>query len=170
MAAAERRDEGGDHRAGKAPRRPPSGDLRRARIGLTDFYNQLDDGAWREIADLHRDLDRAVARAYGWPASIADDRLEIRARLAELHRGIESGAVAYRPFADLVAERLLEALSGLRPEAEVGVTVVGGRKVEGTRPELRGRDFVLEAVAGPVTIPVEEVRDVFTWIRGERPE
>jgi N-6 DNA Methylase len=66
-------------------------------IGLTTLYNQVDDGAWSEIADLHRRLDEAVARAYGWKPAIAHDPLEIKARLAELHASISAGA-PYDPF------------------------------------------------------------------------
>ncbi len=68
-------------------------------IGLTDFYNQLDEGAWSDVAALHRDLDRAVAGAYGWPASVAANPLEIRARLADLHGRITAGEIPYEPFA-----------------------------------------------------------------------
>ena len=67
-------------------------------IGLTDFYNQLDEGAWRDVAGLHRELDGAVARAYGWPASVAADRLEVRARLAKLHGEITRSEIDYEPF------------------------------------------------------------------------
>lgn len=67
-------------------------------IGLTDLYNQLDDGAWDELRDLHLELDEAVATAYGWPASAAHDPLEAKARLAELHASILDGA-GYGPFA-----------------------------------------------------------------------
>ena len=66
-------------------------------IGLTDLYNQVDEGAWSEIADLHRQLDEAVARAYGWEPAVAHDPLEIKARLAKLHAKIVDGA-PYAPF------------------------------------------------------------------------
>jgi hypothetical protein len=49
-------------------------------IGLTVLYNQVDEGAWAEVADLHRRLDEAVARAYGWPVSVAHDPVEAKAR------------------------------------------------------------------------------------------
>ncbi len=67
-------------------------------IGLTKLYNQVDEGAWSELRDLHRLLDEAVARAYGWPAAVAHDPLEAKARLARLHVDIVEGAV-YHPFA-----------------------------------------------------------------------
>jgi hypothetical protein len=60
-------------------------------IGLTVLYNQIDDGAWSEIADLHRQLDEAVARAYGWGSAVAHNPLDIKARLAELHASIIEG-------------------------------------------------------------------------------
>ena len=42
-------------------------------IGLTQLYNEVDDGAYRDLRDLHVALDEAVAAAYGWPASAAHD-------------------------------------------------------------------------------------------------
>ena len=47
---------------------------------MTDLYNRRFD--W--LADIHRDLDAAVAAAYGWPADIAND--DILAGLLELNR------------------------------------------------------------------------------------
>lgn len=66
-------------------------------IGLTDLYNRVDEGAWSELAELHRQLDEAVARAYGWESAVAHDALEIKVRLAELHGEILASAV-YSPF------------------------------------------------------------------------
>ncbi len=66
-------------------------------IGLTDLYNQVEDGAWSEIASLHRELDEAVARAYGWEPAVAGNLLEIKAKLAELHAAIVAG-IPYQPF------------------------------------------------------------------------
>jgi hypothetical protein len=66
-------------------------------IGLTVLYNQVEEGAWADVADLHRQLDEAVARAYGWPASVAHDPVEAKARLADLYRQISEGLV-YAPF------------------------------------------------------------------------
>jgi hypothetical protein len=66
-------------------------------IGLTTLYNQVEEGAWAEIADLHRRLDQAVARAYGWKPATAHAPLEIKARLAELQASIVAGA-SYDPF------------------------------------------------------------------------
>ena len=47
---------------------------------LTKLYNQRP--AW--LDNLHRELDAAVAAAYGWPADLSDD--EILARLFELNQ------------------------------------------------------------------------------------
>lgn len=66
-------------------------------IGLTDLYNQIDEGAWSELADLHKQLDEAVARGYGWEPAVAHDPLGVKARLAELHAGIVAGS-PYEPF------------------------------------------------------------------------
>ena len=68
-------------------------------IGLTELYNAIDDGAWKPIADLHRQLDLAVLAAYSWPASLRDDPLELKVRLAERHAAIAAGQMGYDPFA-----------------------------------------------------------------------
>ena len=67
-------------------------------IGLTTLYNRVDEGAYSQIADLHRALDRAVCDAYGWTAAVASDPLELRARLVILNEEIASGRRAYDPF------------------------------------------------------------------------
>lgn len=66
-------------------------------IGLTVLYNRVEEGAWSEIADLHRALDEAVARAYGWPVTVAQDPIEAKVLLATLHRQVRSG-LPYDPF------------------------------------------------------------------------
>lgn len=50
---------------------------------LTNLYNMrgTPEGAW--LDNLHRDLDEAVAAAYGWPVDLSDD--EVLARLLELN-------------------------------------------------------------------------------------
>lgn len=68
-------------------------------IGLTRLYNAVDDGAWTDLKDLHRELDVAVAASYGWPASVAQDDREIVRRLTELNRDISEGRREYTPFA-----------------------------------------------------------------------
>jgi hypothetical protein len=67
-------------------------------IGLTKLYNQVDDGAWADLRDLHRELDEAVAAAYGWPRAVAHDPDETNRRLLELNRAIAAGEIAYDPF------------------------------------------------------------------------
>jgi len=67
-------------------------------IGLTQLYNEVDDGAYRDLKELHVALDEAVAAAYGWPASAAHDPQESNRLLLELNREIAAGRVAYDPF------------------------------------------------------------------------
>lgn len=52
---------------------------------LTNLYNERP--AW--LANVHRDLDAAVAAAYGWPADLGDD--EILRRLLALNLDVLSG-------------------------------------------------------------------------------
>ncbi len=73
----------------------------REQIGLTTLYNQVDDGAWQDLARAHRELDRAVAKAYGWSTKVAQDPLEIKARLARRHAEIVADPASYSPFAYL---------------------------------------------------------------------
>lgn len=67
-------------------------------IGLTKLYNEVDEGAYRDLRELHVALDEAVAAAYGWPASVAHDPQESNRRLLELNRAIAAGEIEYRPF------------------------------------------------------------------------
>jgi hypothetical protein len=67
-------------------------------IGLTKLYNQVDEGAYSDLRELHEELDEAVAVAYGWPASAAYDPQESNRLLLELNRAIAAGEVRYRPF------------------------------------------------------------------------
>lgn len=67
-------------------------------IGLTALYNAVDEGAWRDVAGLHRRLDHAVLDAYGWPGALRDDPLELKARLAALYADVSAGRVGYEPF------------------------------------------------------------------------
>jgi hypothetical protein len=68
-------------------------------FGLTRLYNEVDDGAYADLTALHNELDRAVAVAYGWPASVAGDPGESNRRLLELNEAIAAGRVEYEPFA-----------------------------------------------------------------------
>ena len=67
-------------------------------LGLTKLYNLMDDGAFTDLAALHKELDVAVAAAYGWTASVAQDRPELVARLTELNRQISERERPYNPF------------------------------------------------------------------------
>ncbi|WP_100811577.1 DNA methyltransferase [Microbacterium sp. BR1] len=67
-------------------------------MGLTKLYNLMDDGAFTDLAALHRRLDEAVAAAYGWPKSVAQDAPELVRRLSALNREIAEGGRAYAPF------------------------------------------------------------------------
>ncbi|MGH3049163.1 MAG: hypothetical protein ACRDLK_03315, partial [Gaiellaceae bacterium] len=67
-------------------------------IGLTRLYNEVDDGAYRPLYEAHRELDEAVAAAYGWPSSAAHDPAESNRLLLELNRAIAAGDVEYHPF------------------------------------------------------------------------
>ena len=67
-------------------------------IGLTRLYNLMDDGAFVDLKQLHLRLDAAVAAAYGWSASVAQDRPELVRRLTELNRSIALGEREYTPF------------------------------------------------------------------------
>jgi hypothetical protein len=67
-------------------------------IGLTKLYHEVDDGAYRDLRELHVALDEAVAAAYGWPSSAAHDPQESNRRLLELNRAIAAGEIDYRPF------------------------------------------------------------------------
>jgi hypothetical protein len=67
-------------------------------IGLGRLYNEVEDGAYRDLYELHRELDEAVAAAYGWPTSAAHDPAESNRLLLELNRAIAAGEVEYHPF------------------------------------------------------------------------
>jgi len=55
-------------------------------MGLTKLYNLMDEGGFQDLKALHKQLDEAVAEAYGWPKSVAQDNAELVARLRELNR------------------------------------------------------------------------------------
>lgn len=70
----------------------------REQFGLTRLYNLVDEGAHTEIREAHRELDEAVAAAYGWPRAIAADGDEIVGRLLQRNREISAGERPYDPF------------------------------------------------------------------------
>ena len=67
-------------------------------LGLTKLYNLMDDGAFTDLAALHKSLDVAAAAAYGWPASVAQNAPELVRRLTELNREIIQDGRPYAPF------------------------------------------------------------------------
>jgi hypothetical protein len=67
-------------------------------IGLTTVYNEIDEGAYEDLAGMHVALDEAVAAAYGWPRSTAERLSETKTRLYELNRSISEGGYDYHPF------------------------------------------------------------------------
>lgn len=67
-------------------------------MGLTKLYNLMDEGGFTDLAALHKALDVAVAEAYGWPSSVAQDAAELVKRLTELNRQISTGERPYAPF------------------------------------------------------------------------
>lgn len=76
-----------------------------ANAGLTDVYNIVEDGGYPDLMVAHRDLDRAVAAAYGWPVSIAGDAYELIPRLLALNHEIDAGTIDYEPFEDRPARQ-----------------------------------------------------------------
>ena len=70
-------------------------------IGLTKLYNAVDEGAYTDLAALHRELDEAVVDCYGWPRTVARDDRELVRWLTDLNRAIAIGERPYAPFAHL---------------------------------------------------------------------
>jgi hypothetical protein len=71
---------------------------REHKMGLTALYNLMDEGGFTDLAALHKKLDVAVAAAYGWPASVAQDSAELVRRLTALNREIVMSGRSYNPF------------------------------------------------------------------------
>ncbi|XTZ16486.1 DNA methyltransferase [Micromonospora echinospora] len=67
-------------------------------FGLTKLYNLVDEGAYVDLKQLHRELDEAVTACYGWPKKIAQDKDEIARRLLALNADIAAGKQPYDPF------------------------------------------------------------------------
>ncbi len=67
-------------------------------FGLTALYNQVDECAYSDLKAMHRELDEAVAAAYGWPKTVAHDADEIVQRLLTLDQEIAAGIHKYNPF------------------------------------------------------------------------
>ncbi len=65
-----------------------------AKLTLTALYNKRP--TW--LANLHRDLDRAVLAAYGWPEDIGDEELLERLLALNLQRAAdEERGILVRP-------------------------------------------------------------------------
>ncbi len=75
-------------------------------FGLTTLYNQVDEGAYNDLKAMHKELDEAVAVAYGWPKTVAHDTDEIVQRLLVLNQEIAAGVREYNPF-EVVPEVIL---------------------------------------------------------------
>lgn len=68
------------------------------RIGLTELYNRIDDGAFTSLRGAHHELDLAVIAAYGWSSAYLDDVRTRNRILFELNADILAGTLAYTPF------------------------------------------------------------------------
>ena len=66
-------------------------------IGLTKLYQEVDDGTYRDLRELHDALDEVVT-TYGWPSSAAHDPQQSDRLLLELNRAIAAGEIDYHPF------------------------------------------------------------------------
>lgn len=84
-------------------------------VGLTDLYNVMDDGGYVELADAHRELDRAVADCYGWPEDVAQDLPAISALLEDLNREISGGTRPYQPPWEPKPTEQLSILASAKP-------------------------------------------------------
>lgn len=67
-------------------------------IGLQKLYDMLEDGAFEQLAKLHRQLDAEIVAAYGWPKSAAVDVRDRNRRLYDLNAEIVAGRLEYAPF------------------------------------------------------------------------
>jgi hypothetical protein len=65
--------------------------------GLTKVYNLMDDGGFTELKAAHRELDLAVADAYGWDAKMLDDPVKLLDALFELNAKCATDS-SYAPF------------------------------------------------------------------------
>ncbi len=88
-------------------------------IGLTKLYNECDEGAHKELREVHRQLDRAVSDAYGWPASVLADPAEITARLLALNAAIAAGGQEYTPFPPLAPPQVPQSEHLFLPDDEL---------------------------------------------------
>ncbi len=64
-------------------------------VGLTELYNQHDEGAWVDLGELARQLDEKVLAAYDWGDLDVDDTAAINQKLFALNREIQEGETEY---------------------------------------------------------------------------
>ncbi len=86
-------------------------------IGLTKLYNECEEGAHKELRELHDQLDHAVSDAYGWPASVLSDPVEITSRLLALNAAIAAGE-QYAPFPPVAPPEEPQSDRLFAPDAE----------------------------------------------------
>jgi hypothetical protein len=99
-------------------------------FGLTTLYNAIDEGAYTDLRAMHRELDEAVAAAYGWPKTVAHDADEIVQRLLVLNGDIAVGTREYNPF-DCHPPVIAEPVMGVMVLGSVGdVGAQRGRRRE----------------------------------------
>ena len=67
-------------------------------IGLTEMYNRVDDGAYVDLAKLHKTLDEAVAATYSWPIGISQKDAKLVAKLGDLNSRHADAPGGYKPF------------------------------------------------------------------------
>lgn len=65
--------------------------------GLTRIYNQMDEGAYTDLAKAHRDLDKAVLACYGWPTHLVEERPKLLTMLFERNAEMAKDPT-YAPF------------------------------------------------------------------------
>jgi hypothetical protein len=64
-------------------------------LGLTDVYNLLDEGGFRDLAAAQAALDRAVSAAYGWRQDVVHHRSSVLRSLLERNLAITAGEIPY---------------------------------------------------------------------------
>ena len=63
---------------------------------LEDLYRDVElQGAFAALRDCHRALDRAVADAYGWPATVTGDNDDTLRRLLARNLAVAAGELPY---------------------------------------------------------------------------
>lgn len=67
-------------------------------VGLQRLYDMLEEGAFQQLAKLHRRLDAEIVAAYRWPRSTAADVRDRNRRLYELNADIVASRTGYKPF------------------------------------------------------------------------